>query len=294
MNIDRLKIYLLFFICNVWQLSLFPMQAVYKVDGVRFKLCKGDITQQCVDVIVNAANGHMLGGAGVDGAIHKAAGPGLLKYNMNLPFQEIDGKKVRCQVGQVVITPSFDLKNVGISYIIHANGPHGTMQKRAGLLTQCYQQAIETANKLKINCVPVSSIAFPVISVGIFGYPKQEAIYIAVGSVMGIVHQLKTQGRLNLNEVCFVIYDHDTAVEELCTLYMNACNYFADRIEMQEREIQGLGKVKAVIKNISVATWQKGVSVLQLVANLVRKPMDSGLSYIGAATHILAPWFSRG
>jgi O-acetyl-ADP-ribose deacetylase (regulator of RNase III) len=293
MSIDKLKNCLLACVCVLWQLPMFSMQAIYIVDGVRFKLYKGDITRHPVDVIVNAANSHLLGGSGVDGAIHEAAGPELLKYNMKIPASLIGDEEVRCPVGQVVVTPSFNLKDNGIAYIIHAHGPHGSTPKRAGMLSQCYQQAIEVANGLKIYGDPVRSIAFPAISVGIFGYPKQEATFIAVGSVMEIIHQLKVQGSLNLNEVCFMLYDQNPDVEELCALYVKACNYFADRIEMRQRESQGLDKVKAVMKNICISTWQKGALVWRKAISFISKPVSCGISYLSVATRVLMPWLFR-
>ena len=118
-------------------MPLLPIDSVeYMVDGVKIVLCAGDITKQHVDAIVNAANGHMLGGAGVDGAIQKAAGPELVKYSCtHFPVVErVGGIDIRCPLGQVRVTPSFKLAEEGIRFIIHANGPRGTTIGRAAFL----------------------------------------------------------------------------------------------------------------------------------------------------------------
>lgn len=129
---------------------------------------QADITSLKVDAIVNAANHSLLGGGGVDGAIHRAAGPQLRAYNSTLGG---------CATGEARISPGF---NLSARWVISTVGPvwHGGTRGEAELLAACYRNSLELAlgNGIK-------SIAFPAISTGVYGYPKHEAARIAV-SVM--------------------------------------------------------------------------------------------------------------
>jgi O-acetyl-ADP-ribose deacetylase len=135
-------------------------------------IVQGDITTLQVDAIVNAANERMLGGGGVDGAIHRAAGREL--YEACLAVPEVR-PGVRCPTGQSRITPAFDLP---ARHVIHTVGPiwRGGGHGEATLLASCYRSAMDLARQHQAR-----SIAFPAISCGAYGYPLDQAAAIAVG-----------------------------------------------------------------------------------------------------------------
>jgi O-acetyl-ADP-ribose deacetylase len=134
----------------------------------RLQLVRGDITKQDVDAIVNAANSSLLGGGGVDGVIHRAAGPELVQR-----CRLLGG----CQTGQAKVTPGFRLT---ARWIIHTVGPvwHGGTSGEPEQLASCYRESLARADD-----VGATSIAFPAISTGIFGYPINAAALIAVATV---------------------------------------------------------------------------------------------------------------
>lgn len=150
------------------------MQALERIEVV-----VADITTLPVDAIVNAANESLLGGQGVDGAIHRAAGPQLLEHCRTLGG---------CPTGLAKRTPPFDLADHGVSHLIHAVGPvwRGDDTQKLGytledtLLASCYHQALTLATQHGCR-----TLAFPAISTGAYGFPKPRAARIAFGHVLG-------------------------------------------------------------------------------------------------------------
>ncbi len=155
----------------------------------RIILHKGDITKLKVDAIVNAANKSLLGGGGVDGAIHRAAGKELLKECCTL-----NG----CETGNAKITKGY---NLPAKYVIHTVGPvwNGGKYREEELLASCYSKSLELAVKNNIK-----SIAFPNISTGIYGFPKDKAARIAINTVKNFLTKHE-----EIEKVIFAVFDDE-------------------------------------------------------------------------------------
>jgi O-acetyl-ADP-ribose deacetylase len=154
------------------------------------KTIKADITTLKVDAIVNAANGSLLGGGGVDGAIHRAAGPDLLKE-----CRTLNG----CETGDAKITKGYLLP---ARYVIHTVGPvwHGGNSREDEKLASCYRRCMEIAHEYRLN-----SIAFPAISTGVYGFPVERAAAIAIKTVGETLQRL--EARMDVIFCCFSRHD---------------------------------------------------------------------------------------
>lgn len=156
----------------------------------KIQIHRGDITKLKVDAIVNAANTSLLGGGGVDGAIHRAAGPELLEFNRKLGG---------CKTGEAKISPGF---NLPAKFIIHTVGPvwNGGKSNEDKLLANCYINSLKLAVENKIK-----TIAFPAISTGVYHFPLERATEIAVNEVKKFLEKNES-----IEKVIFVCFsDHD-------------------------------------------------------------------------------------
>lgn len=154
-------------------------------------ILQGDITKQKVDAIVNAANNSLLGGGGVDGAIHAAAGFALYQE-----CKTLNG----CNTGDAKITKGY---NLPAKYIIHTVGPiyrEYTKKEAQNLLARCYWRSLEIANAHRLN-----SIVFPAVSTGAFGYPKNEAVKV----VHGVINEFKVHLG-SIQEIRFVLFSEES------------------------------------------------------------------------------------
>lgn len=155
----------------------------------KISLVKGDITKLKVDAIVNAANKSLLGGGGVDGAIHRAAGKELLEE-----CRRLNG----CETGDAKLTKGY---NLPASFVIHTVGPvyNGGKYQEAEKLASCYRRSLEIATENDIK-----TISFPNISTGVYGYPKDEAAEIAIQTVKEFL-----QKNTVIEEVIFCVFDDE-------------------------------------------------------------------------------------
>ena len=161
------------------------------VNKTRLALVQGDITIQATDAIVNAANSGLMGGGGVDGAIHRAGGPAIMEE-----CRKIRDKIGRLPAGKAVITTGGRLK---AKYVIHTVGPvwHGGRSGEAELLASAYRESLKLATDKALK-----SISFPAISTGAYGYPLEPAARIALETAIDFAKQSSS-----LQEVAFVLFD---------------------------------------------------------------------------------------
>lgn len=162
---------------------------MYEYKGTKLYLVEGDITTMKVDAVVNAANNTLLGGGGVDGAIHRAGGPAILEQ-----CKKIGG----CPTGEARITTA---GNMPSKYVIHTVGPiyKGGNHNEAQLLHNAYYNSLKLANEYNLK-----TIAFPSISTGAYGYPKEEACQITVDAVLKFIDEIG-----GIDEIHFVLFSRD-------------------------------------------------------------------------------------
>ena len=164
------------------------------INGARLSIVQGDITQQDTDAIVNAANSSLMGGGGVDGAIHRAGGSAILEE-----CKQILARQGRLPAGQAVITTAGKMQ---ARHVIHTVGPiwRGGSGGEAELLASAYRESLKLAGAEKLT-----SVAFPSISTGVYGYPLDEASEIAVKTVVSFL-----SAGTSIKEVIFVLFDSRT------------------------------------------------------------------------------------
>jgi O-acetyl-ADP-ribose deacetylase (regulator of RNase III) len=172
------------------------------VNKSKLTLIQGDITRQATDAIVNAANSSLMGGGGVDGAIHRAGGPAILEE-----CKKIVARQRRLPTGKAVITTGGDLK---ARHVIHTVGPiwHGGDRGEAELLASAYKESLTLAVTSNLK-----TVSFPSISTGAYGYPVDAAAEVALQTVIKFLGK-----EVPLQEVVFVLFDNRTCevyIEEL-------------------------------------------------------------------------------
>jgi O-acetyl-ADP-ribose deacetylase (regulator of RNase III) len=190
-------------------------------NGATLRFLQGDITQQDTDAIVNAANSSLMGGGGVDGAIHRAGGPAILEE-----CKAIRAKHGELPAGQAVATTGGKLR---ARYVIHTVGPvwHGGAQGEAETLMSCYRESLRRAEEMKVK-----RVAFPSISTGAFGYPVDKAAGVAVVAAANALESAR-----HVREVRFVLFDRHTltaytqAAYSLASTYPNQYRYEPVRAE---------------------------------------------------------------
>jgi O-acetyl-ADP-ribose deacetylase len=163
------------------------------MNGTIIRIIKGDITKIKTDAIVNAANSSLLGGDGVDGAIHRTGGPQILEE-----CKKIVARQGSCKTGEAVITTAGKLD---AKFVIHTVGPvwNGGNKNEAEKLTACYRNSLELA--IEHNC---ETIAFPCISTGVYGYPINDAAEVAIETVKSFI-----KDQTVIKKVIFVCFGED-------------------------------------------------------------------------------------
>ena len=161
------------------------------INQSRLLITKDDITRQATDAIVNAANSSLVGGGGVDGAIHRAGGPAILEE-----CKQFVSRQGRLPTGKVAITTGGNLK---AKHVIHTVGPvwHGGNRGEAESLESAYRESLKSASENRLT-----SISFPSISTGAYGYPVDKAARVALKTVITFLHETTT-----IREVVFVLFN---------------------------------------------------------------------------------------
>ncbi len=167
-----------------------PVQMM--VNQARISITQGDITRQATDAIVNAANSGLMGGGGVDGAIHRAGGPAILEE-----CKQIVARQGRLPAGKAVITTG---GNLPAKHVIHSVGPiwHGGDKGEAELLRSAYRESLGLAAENNLT-----SVSFPSISTGAYGYPVEQAAKVALSTAITFLREKVT----SIKEVVFVLFD---------------------------------------------------------------------------------------
>ncbi len=162
-----------------------------KLRNATLSLRQGDITNQKTDAIVNAANSSLMGGGGVDGAIHRAGGPAILEE-----CKRVRAKQGRLPTGEAVITTG---GNLASKYVIHTVGPvwKGGSRNESRLLRNCYVNSLKLAEEKGIK-----TISFPSVSTGVYGYPVGEAAFVALDTVINYLDQSR-----GIREAIFVLFN---------------------------------------------------------------------------------------
>ena len=165
------------------------------INQTKLSTIQGDITQQATDAIVNAANSSLMGGGGVDGAIHRAGGPAILEE-----CKQVVSRQGQLPTGKAVITTGGSLK---ARFVIHTVGPlwQGGNKGEPELLASAYRESLKVAAENNL-----SSISFPSISTGAYGYPVAEAVKVAINTVASFLKE----GVTSIKEVIFVLFDSAT------------------------------------------------------------------------------------
>jgi len=165
------------------------------VNRAKLSITRGDITRQATDAIVNAANSGLMGGGGVDGAIHRAGGPTILEE-----CEQIIARQRRLPIGQAVMTAG---GNLSAKYVIHTVGPvwGGGGKGEATLLASAYRESLKLAAANKL-----ASVSFPSISTGVYGYPVNQAVWVALEAIISFLRKSTT----TVKEVVMVLFDSRT------------------------------------------------------------------------------------
>jgi O-acetyl-ADP-ribose deacetylase (regulator of RNase III) len=165
------------------------------INQTKLSIIQGDITHQATDAIANAANSSLMGGGGVDGAIHRAGGPAILEE-----CKQIVARQGRLPAGKAVITTG---GNLPARFVIHTVGPvwRGGNSEEPELLTSAYQESLKIAHSNNL-----SSISFPSISTGAYGYPMDKAARVALTAIISFLRE----GTTSVKEVVFVLFDSAT------------------------------------------------------------------------------------